>query len=272
MNSEISITQAKDDLVRGVGKNLRKIATGQMGIVRLALSFSIIAILSAGFVQGATPSPPKDSKNMSQETKKTPEKAGEKKTASVSTNGVPQQAKAEGKPADAKPADAKPGDKPVSEDDEAIPENLVKASRRIRGFLDTLGIKYKYKPENEDIRFTIRVDGKIGSFDVIILCCKSSIDCRFLHPLRVEEARRDEMAKLLVRLNHELDECWYDMDFADGEIVVRSMLAPEVVLKGDTERFLQFLQTSIETMQEELNMVLKVALGYKTAEEAVKED
>lgn len=207
-----------------------------------------------------------DGKSMSQETKKTPEKAGGE-NVSVSTNGVPQQAKAEGKS-----ADAKPGDKPVSEDDEAIPENLVKASRRIRGFLDTLGIKYKYKPENEDIRFTIRVDGKIGSFDVIILCCKSPIDCRFLHPLRVEEARRDEMAKLLVRLNHELDECWYDMDFADGEIVVRSMLAPEVVLKGDTERFLQFLQTSIETMQEELNMVLKVALGYKTAEEAVKED
>ena len=149
MNSEISITQAKDNLVRGVGKNLRKTAAGQMGIVRLALSFSIIAILSAGFVQGATPSPPKDSKNMSQETKKTPEKAGEKKTASVSTNGVPQQAKAEGKPANAKPADAKPGDKPVSEDDEAIPENLVKASRRIRGFLDTLGIKYKYKPEKK---------------------------------------------------------------------------------------------------------------------------
>ena len=59
----------------------------------------------------------------------------------TSTNGVPLQVTA-----DEKTADDEPGDKILCEDDEAISENLVKASRRIRGFLDKLGIKYKYKP------------------------------------------------------------------------------------------------------------------------------
>lgn len=158
------------------------------------------------------------------------------------------------------------------ESGESPNEKAATLSKRVRDILDEYDVEYKYEPLGEVIRCTFEVGGKIGQINFILQCRETCVACYLVHPVRADALRRDEMAKLLIRLNYDEEEHTYVMDYGDGEILLKATLASEAVLQGDVERFRDFMSSGVPIVQKGFDAVLSVALGIKTAEEACQKE
>jgi len=143
---------------------------------------------------------------------------------------------------------------------------------RIRGYLDDFGVRYTYETTGEIVRCIFTVGGKIGQMNYVLQCDKAFVRCYMILPIRADETRRDEMAKLLTRLNYRECEFSYDMDFEDGEIRLKTSIATDVVLRENVEALQDPLTAGARIVLKGFDSILGVALGLKTAEEASREE
>lgn len=140
----------------------------------------------------------------------------------------------------------------------------------ITRFLESDNWKYVLDEKREVIKSGMGIEGKMKRVDILFDLRDDKYLLYFTCPLSVDEAERPQMRELMNRINYDLMFGGFEMDERDGEVRFRYSVDCDGVLP--TQAIVKHsLYRSALTMNKYGDAIIKVLMGFATAEEAYLE-
>lgn len=131
--------------------------------------------------------------------------------------------------------------------------------------------KFTWETNTDETYVEIRIFNEHGQWRLLFLPCDEPERLMVLSvlPLRVPKVRRRAVAEFITRLNHNLIEGSFDLNFDDGELRYRDCILIDDG-KPTADQLDKIAGNSYRTFSQHLPVILSVAFGRMSPEKAMK--
>jgi hypothetical protein len=132
---------------------------------------------------------------------------------------------------------------------------------------------WRYEFDEEDCCFKCgaSLENSVGNVRVFLNVTDGHVASMFILPQSAPEGSRAAVAELACRINYKLAFGQFDMDFSDGELRFRYVMPSEELADDPMEKARRLLHLPYAAMKLYGAAFVKVMLGARTPEEALKE-
>jgi hypothetical protein len=140
---------------------------------------------------------------------------------------------------------------------------------RYKDFLDKMELHYSEAEEDNIIRITMPLDGKLQKTNMMISCRDDYVSTRAFSPLNADEPVRQNVAEFLARANYGMSYGHFEMDLRDGEVSFKLVLDCEERTSLSDDLLKKIFIIPKVTLDRYGDGLLAVMFGMKSPEEAV---
>lgn len=131
--------------------------------------------------------------------------------------------------------------------------------------------RYEFDEDDNLFRCGVSLENAVGNVRVFINATDDHVACVYVLPQSAPESSRSAVAELVCRINYKLAFGHFDMDFNDGEVRFRYVMPSKELADDPMEKARRLLYLPHAMVLRYGPAFVKVMLGARTPEAAIKE-